>query len=225
MEGTRNLIESAKKGGHLERFVHFSSVAAIGAGFTPEEILNENSSYNISHLKLGYFDTKKEAEEIVKNSGLDVVILNPSTIYGPRDSTKKSRSTQLKVARGKFLFYTPGGASIVHIDDVIKATLKAYEKGQKKERYILSGDNLTIKTLFYKIAKLSSVSPPPLYLPSPLIKLMGMLGVLNKEVAIISTLYHFFDHSKAKRDLDFHPQPSDKALHDSLEWSKKQGLL
>ncbi len=225
VEGTYNLIEAVKKTTNLERFVHFSSVAAIGAGFHPSDILNENSSYNIGHLSLGYFDTKKKAEDLVRNSGLNAVILNPSTIYGPRDSTKQSRRIQLKVAQGRFLFYTPGGVSIVHIKDVIQATLKAFEKGVKGERYILSGDNLTIKELFKTIASLSSVSPPRLYLPKPILKLMGSIGLMNKEVATISTLYHFFDHSKAKKELSFLPQSSRKALQDSLEWSKKQGLL
>ena len=230
VQGTDHLLKASEDSGSVERFVHFSSVAAVGAGLKPSEILNEDSPYNVQRFHLGYFDTKKKAEDLVKASRLNAVILNPSTIYGPRDSQKPSRKTQLKVAQGKFPFYPPGGASVIHIKDVISATLTAFEKGANKERYILSGDNLTLKALFHTISELAGVSPPSIYLPGWVLKALGLLGdyglsPVNSETATISTLYHWFDSSKAQRELGLQITPSKKALQDSISWSQKQGLI
>ncbi|RYX78202.1 NAD-dependent epimerase/dehydratase family protein, partial [bacterium] len=81
VEGTRNVIDACEANG-VRKLVHLSSVVAIGAGFdkTP---LTETSPYNVAHLKLGYFDTKHDAElliqEAVRAGRVDAVMINPST--------------------------------------------------------------------------------------------------------------------------------------------------
>ena len=141
VEGTRNIVELCKNNPRIQRFIHMSSVVAVGASFdkTP---LNEDSPFNVEHLNLGYFETKRQAEDIVKaacsEGSLDAVIINPSTIYGPGDSVKGSRRVQLNVLKGRFPFYTSGGVSIVHIEDVIYCLVQAWKKGETGERYIVS---------------------------------------------------------------------------------------
>ena len=154
VQGTQNVIDACKKN-KIKELVYMSSVVAIGASFDPV-VLNENSEYTISDLNLGYFETKRAAEKLVveahKKGVIEAFILNPSTIYGPGDFKKSSRKAQLKVALGKFPVYTKGGVSVVSIHDVVEATLLVTEKGTPGERYILSGDNITIKQLFDLIA-------------------------------------------------------------------------
>ncbi|MCB0406605.1 MAG: NAD-dependent epimerase/dehydratase family protein, partial [Bdellovibrionales bacterium] len=151
IEGTRNVVSAVKKT-NAQRLVYMSSVVAIGASKDGSHPLDENSNYDIKNLNLGYFETKRIAEEIVLSAAhindIDAVALNPSTIYGAGDAKKGSRKTQLKVARGEFPFYTSGGVSIIAIEDVIAATLKAWDVGRSGERYILDGDNITIHELF-----------------------------------------------------------------------------
>lgn len=237
IKGTENIVEACIKN-HVTRLVHMSSVVAVGASFdgTP---LNEESPYNLEHLNLGYFETKRQAELIVKNAvknGLiDAVILNPSTIYGPGDAQKGSRSTQLKVARKKFPFYTSGGVSIVDIDDVTAALVNAWKIGRPGERYILSGENISIKSLFEMIATAAGVEPPKIYLPNPivhglgkvgdLLEKIGQKGPINSENAWTSTLYHWFDHSKATKELGFFPKPAQYSIARSVNWMKEHGLL
>ncbi len=126
VQGTANVVAVCRER-KIKRLVYLSSVVAIGAGFTTNEILNEDSKYNIADLNLGYFETKRRAEEIVKascaNGEIDAVILNPSTIYGPGDAKKGSRSMQVKVAKGQFPFYSNGGVSVVAVEDVIAGIL------------------------------------------------------------------------------------------------------
>lgn len=235
--GTRHVIEACRTG-RKPKLVYMSSVVAVGASFDGKP-LNEESPYNVSHLNLGYFETKKAAEDLVKDAcrkgQIEAVMLNPSTIYGAADAKKGSRKTQLKVAQGKFPFYTSGGVSIVSVHDVIEAILTAREKGRNGERYILSGENLTIKDTFARIAELGGAKPPGIYLPNLAVKAIGKMGdllenmgrkgPLNSENAWTAILHHWFDNSKAKAELNFNPRPAQAALKESVDWMKQQGLL
>lgn len=237
VQGTANVV-SAMKNASVHDLVYLSSVVAIGAGFSQHEVLNENSPYNIHHLNLGYFETKHEAEKIVKAATgheLRSVILNPSTIYGAGDAKKGSRKMQIKVARHELPFYTPGGVNVVAVEDVIDGLLAAWKKGRSGERYILAGDNLLIKDLFAQIAEAAGVPAPQIQMPSFLLHGLGFLGdqaahlglkaPFSGENAWTSTLFHWFDNSKAKAELGFQPRPSAEAIRQSVQWMREKGYL
>ena len=235
--GTRNVVE-AVQAGKRPKLVYMSSVVAVGASFAPGA-LNENSPYNLSHLDLGYFETKKAAEELVmqacRRGKIEASILNPSTIYGPADAKKGSRKTQLKVAQGRFPFYTSGGVSVVSVHDVVKAVLTARIKGRNGERYILSGENITIHDLFQRIASLAGVKAPRIFLTNSIVRAigksgdlletLGRKGPLNSENAWTAILFHWFDHSKATAELGYNPRPANAALKESVDWMKEKGML
>lgn len=237
VEGTRNVIDACELN-RVRKLVHLSSVVAIGASFDKIP-LNEESTYNVRHLHLGYFDTKHEAEllirEAVSAGRIDAVMLNPSTIYGPADAKKGSRGVQLKVARGKFPVYPPGGVSIVSVEDVVDAIMVVWEKGRQAERYIISGENLLLKDVFDQIANFAGVKPPKIPLPRPVIFGLGAVGdilekrgkkgPLNSETAWTSTLYHWFDNTKAKQELGLNPKPASYALEQSVRWMRDNKLL
>ncbi len=236
--GTCNVIYACKKN-QVAQLVYVSSVSAIGASFTESEILDETSPYNIRHLRLGYFDTKHVAENLVvratKRQDFKSVILNPATIYGAGDAKKGSRGTQLKVAKGKFPFYTAGGANVVAVEDVIDGIMSAWQVGRNGERYILSGDNILIKHLFERIAFYAGVKPPKIFLPNPALAALGKLGdqlikfglkaPINSETAWTARLYHWFTNEKAKLELGFKPRPSDTAIENSIRWCRDNGLI
>ena len=238
VQGTANVVEVCREC-HVRRLVHLSSVVAIGGSRSSSEILDEKSEFNVHDLNLGYFETKFAAEELVKKAvakgEIDAVILNPSTIYGPGDARKGSRKMMLKVAQGKFKFYTSGGVNVVAVQDVVKGILSAWKVGKKGERYILAGENILIKDLFRIIAEEAGVPAPAHHLPDQMLHLvgtigdvmekMGFKGPLSKENAYTATMYHWFDSSKAQKELDFHPRPAREAIHNSVQWIKEQGML
>lgn len=235
--GTKNIIESCIKN-KIRRLLHFSSVAAVGANDRPQP-LNENSKYDISKYNLGYFETKKKAEDLVfqsvKEDGLDAVIVNPSTIYGYADALKGSRKMQVKVAKGQFPFYPPGGVNVVAVEDVAQATFSAWKKGRTGERYILSGENLYIKDVFSIIAEESGVAAPRIGLSKNVLLTLGKLGdflekinlrgPINSENARTSVLFHWFDCSKAKKELDFNPRPAREAIKNSVQWMRENEII
>lgn len=236
--GTENIITACEQS-KVRRLVHMSSVVAIGASFDGKTPLNENSPYNVHHLNLGYFETKKKAEDAVKlatRAGrIEAVIVNPSTIYGPGDARKGSRGVQLKVARGKFPFYTSGGVNVVAVEDAVGCLVQAWKTGRNGERYIVAGENLLIRDLFGMIAAEAGVEPPKYLLPTPVVHLIGKVGdalekigkkgPINGENAWTSTLYHWFDASKARKELGLNPKPAREAIHSSIQWIKDNGLL
>ncbi|MES3036650.1 MAG: NAD-dependent epimerase/dehydratase family protein [Bdellovibrionota bacterium] len=238
VEGTKNVIDAVQACG-VKRLLHVSSVVAVGAGFKPTQILNENSPFNLSHLNLGYFETKRQAEELVvnavKNSQIDAVIVNPSTAYGAGDAKKGSRKTQLKVARGKFKVYPSGGVNIVAVEDVVDGMVAALKKGRSGERYILSNENLYLKQVFDIIAEEAGVEPPKIKIPDVVIHSLGQIGdamgslglpsSLSRENAWAATLFHWFDNTKAKNELGLTFLPARTALKRSVQWMKENGLL
>lgn len=239
VEGTRNFVDGLRKSQRLEKAFYMSSVAAIGASFQPTP-LNEDSQFRIGELDLGYFETKRRAEELVVNASqstrLPLYLANPSTIYGPGDFEKNSRSFQLKVAQGKILFYPPGGVNVVHIEDVTEAILKILEIGQPGRRYILSSENLTIKELFQTIAEIAGKKPPRVLLPQGLLKILGRTGDLINQInpattslsvenANTSCLFHWFDNLRARTELGVTFRPAKVAIQDSLDWAKAQRLI
>lgn len=240
VQGTQKIIDKIiNLMGKKPKLIHLSSVVAIGAGFTKSQVLNEDSKFNLKKYNLGYFETKRKAEELVflsaKEHGFFAAALNPSTIYGPRDMNKSSRKAQLSMAKGKLKFYPEGGVSVVHVNDVCKALLEAPDKCRNGERYILSGDNITIYELLSKIADLSGAKSPKYKISKPILLLLGRIGGLLGAVGLktglsleklrVVTMYHWFDSSKAQSELGFKPTPYEDCIKDSLNWAKKEELI
>ena len=237
VEGTANVIEACAEL-QVPQLLHLSSVVAIGAQTKPIA-MNEDFQYNISDLNLGYFETKRKAEQLVmaavKENKIRAVCVNPSTIYGFGDAKKGSRKSQVKVAQGKFPFYTGGGVNVVGVEDVINGILLALQKGRNGERYILASENMYIKDLFEQIAKYAGVKPPSIKMPNAALHAIGIIGDtmtamgfsagLSRENAYTATMFHWFDASKAKRELGFNPAPSTLAIEKSVRWMKDNNYI
>lgn len=239
VEGTRKVLEGIQAVKGLKpRLIYSSSVVAVGANKTSSGSLDEKSIYNIASYDFGYFETKREAEKLVKRfckNGGDAIILNPSTIYGPRDMLKGSRKFQLQMAKGKLSVCSNGGVSIVHVADVCDAFVKSTFMGKSGQRYILSGDNITIKDLLNEIADISEVERVKVVIPTFLVLTLGRISEFLEKIGLrtgvsfenlrVATMYHWFKNDKAQKHLDFKARPYKESLKDSLDWAKSKGML
>lgn len=241
VEGTQNIVQACLHA-RISKLVHMSSVAAIGAGFHSQQVLNETSPYNLAHLKLSYHDTKREAERVVlravREQNLAAVVVNPSVIYGAGDAIKGSREAQRKVAQGRLPIYPPGGANVVSVHEVVRATLEAERRGRVGERYILGGQNLSLKNMFDIIAQHAGVKAPRWGVPGWLLHALGRVGdrmearalksgrpktcFINSDRAWAATLFHYFDSSKAERELGLKIQSAQGPIAESLSWMQQQ---
>lgn len=236
--GTENVIDACLSY-QVQRLLHVSSVVAVGASFDGKQPLTEESPYNVGHLDMGYFESKHAAEvrvkQAVQDRKLSAVIVNPATTYGAGDALKGSRNIQIKVARGKLPFYTTGGVNVIPVENCIEGMMLAWQKGRIGERYLLSGENLTIQELFTLIAKAAGVPPPRYKMPETALHFLGRSAdFLNRlgfnisfsvENAWTASLFHWFDNSKAKRELGFRVGSTEDAIRASVGWMKTQGLI
>jgi dihydroflavonol-4-reductase len=238
VEGTRKVLSAAYRAG-IRRIVYTSSVATIGipADGTPGDEQTANSLENmIGHYKR----SKYLAEEVVREAareGLPVVIVSPSTPVGPGD-LKPTPTGQLVLdaAAGRMPAYVDTGLNIVHVDDVAAGHLLAYERGTPGERYILGGQDLSLREILEMIARLEGRKPPRVRLPYGLVlpiayvaegfaRITGRRGRITLEGVRMSRKKMFFSSAKAARELGYRWRPPVQAFEDAIRWFRANGLL
>src|SRR5713101_6355725 len=167
VEGTRAILEAARKS-RVRRVVYTSSVATMGftQNGTPAD---ENSPVSLDNMIGPYKRSKFMAEQVTveaARSGLDVVIVNPSTPVGERD-IKPTPSGRIVVdfLKKKFPAYVDTGLNLVDVRECARGHIAALEKGKNGERYILGGENLTLKQILDKLGAISGLPSPRVKLP------------------------------------------------------------
>ena len=168
VEGTRNIMEAARRAG-TGRVVYTSSVATIGlpADGTPgTEETPSTIADMIGHYKRSKFLAEEVAREAAR-SGMAVIIVNPSTPVGPGD-VKPTPTGQMVMdaAAGRMPAYVDTGLNIVHVDDVAAGHLLAFQRGRPGERYILGGQDMSLREILIEIpcspvANLRASACPP----------------------------------------------------------------
>ncbi len=238
VEGTRNILNAAQRSG-VRRIVYTSSVATIGipADGTPGDERSANSLQNmIGHYKR----SKYLAEEVVREAaqgGISVVIVSPSTPVGPGD-VKPTPTGQLVLdaAAGRMPAYVDTGLNIVHVDDVAAGHLLAYERGNSGERYILGGQDMSLREILAVIAALEGRRPPRVRLPYGMVlpiaylaegvsRISGRSGRITLEGVRMSRKKMFFSSAKAQRELGYRWRPPLQAFEDAIRWFRDNGLL
>ncbi|HMJ56647.1 MAG TPA: NAD-dependent epimerase/dehydratase family protein [Polyangiaceae bacterium] len=180
--GTRETLLAAKKRG-IEKIVVTSSTAAIGATSDPTE-MNESFTFNRED-SAPYIVAKRRGEQValeMADQGLPVVVVNPATILGPGDyKPTPSADLLLTFLRWSMPFgfpYTPGGFSVVDVDDVVGGHILAMQRGRVGQRYILGGTNTTVEDLFVTLAEITGLRGPGWKCPPGLVVLGGALSQL-----------------------------------------------
>jgi len=238
VEGTRNVLDAARRSG-VARIVYTSSVATVGLppDGTPG---NEDTPVNLSDMIGHYKRSKFLAEELVRElirAGAPVVIVNPSTPVGPGD-LKPTPTGQmvLDAAAGRSPAYVDTGLNIVHVDDVAAGHLQAFERGRIGERYILGGENMTLREILTQITRLAGRGPPRLRLPhaallpiayasEALARITGSATRVTVEAVRLARKHMYFSSAKAVRELGYSWRPPSVAFEDAIAWFRKEGFL
>ena len=223
--GTRNLLAAARAAG-LERVVHTSSTAAVGLSERPH-VLDEAAAFDRRFERIPYMWSKHLAELEVAaaiKSGLDVVMVNPSTIFGGGDVNKNTGQLIERLGAGGRQFAPPGGNAVVGVRDVVEGHLLAMEKGRSGRRYILTRENLTYSELFRRVAAaLGSqigVRTLPEWTRGPVTALTRLASwitpglSLTPQVVFFSYRYRYFDAARAHQELGWQATQS---LEDAVQ--------
>lgn len=229
IDGTANVVNMALEN-NVKRFVHISSVAAIGRTVTGETV-NEEKKWQAGKMHTTYAISKYHAELHVWRGaaeGLDMVIVNPSTVLGYGDWNMSSCAIFKSVYK-EFPWYTKGINGFVAVTDVAKATVLLMESNQSHERFIVNGDNWTFQQLFNTIADGFGKKHPHKE-ASPFIgkiawrmeKLKSMMSgkkpLLTRQSARVAQSVTYFDNSKILKALPgFSFTPLEKAIQKNCE--------
>jgi len=237
VEGTRAILEAARKNG-VRRVVYTSSVATIG--FTRNGYpANEDSPVSLADMIGHYKRSKFMAEQLALEagrSGLQVVVVNPTTPVGDQD-VKPTPTGRIVVdfLKRKFPAYVETGLNLVDVRECASGHVTALEKGKSGERYILGGENVTLKQILDKLAKITGLPSPILKLPYIFAYAAGIADEIvtgrlrgREPRATIDTVRMgakkmFASSDKAERDLGWKIVPVESALRRAVEWFRGNG--
>lgn len=241
-EGTGAVMRAALKAG-VEKVVYTSSVATLGVppGQDKQAPADETAPLTEQTAIGAYKRSKVIAERLVEamvaQQGLPAVIVNPSTPIGPRD-IKPTPTGRIIVdaATGKAPAFVDTGLNLAHVDDVAEGHLLALDKGRVGERYILGGQDVTLRQMFADIAQLAGRKPPTIELPRaplyPLARLFEAVAqVTGKEPQLtvdalnMSKRRMFFTSAKAERELGYRARPYQEAIADAMAWFGEHGYI
>ena len=237
VEGTRNILQAARDAG-VRRVIYTSSVATMGFG-NNGRLTDESSPVSLSNMIGDYKRSKFMAERLVieaGQAGQNVVMVNPTTPIGERD-IKPTPTGRIVVdfLRRKFPAYVDTGLNLVDVVDCAEGHLLAMEKAVPGERYILGGENLTLKQILDKLAVITGLPSPKVKLPYAVAYATGVVdtlvsGTIRKReprVTLDSVRMGrkkmFVTSSKAERELGWNPKPVDDALRRAVEWFQANG--
>jgi len=235
--GTKNLLEAAKRAG-VEQLIYTSTVATIAVDRPqlPNEFTDARLQEMVGHYKRSKWMAEREVLNAAKG-GLPVIVAMPTTPVGPWDwKPTPTGKIILDFLNGKMPGYVETGLNFVGVEECAAGHLLIAEKGKLGERYLLGGENLTLKAMLDMLAKITGLRAPALKIPHGLAlgvayantvfsRLLGREPGIPIEGVKIARHMMFVDCSRAKRELGFQAGPVAAALERAVRWYEANGYI
>jgi len=235
--GTKNLLDAAKRAG-VEQLIYTSTVATIAVDRPQHsnEFTDARLEEMVGHYKRSKWLAEKEALSAAKN-GLPVIVAMPTTPVGPWDwKPTPTGKIILDFLNGKMPGYVETGLNFVGVEDCAAGHLLIAEKGRVGERYLLGGQNLTLKQMLDALSKITGLPAPKLKIPHGLAlgvayastvfsRLLGREPGIPVEGVKIARHMMFVDCSRAQRELGFKAGPVAAALERAVRWYEANGYI
>jgi dihydroflavonol-4-reductase len=232
IRGTRNVLEGARSAG-VERVVYTSSTVTVGYARKPGQILDETS--NDLTPASAYHVAKWHAEKLVLDyslqTGLPVVVVNPSHIIGPLDYRGTPSTEPIRrCLTGGMLAAFPGGVTLVHAQDVARGHILAMRRGKAGERYILGGEAVQMAD-YLRISR-EVCGRPPIRVSLPrwaMLTAAAGFSVLTRLTRITVPLtftnarytvgrFAWYSSAKAERELSYSWRSARVAIQETADW-------
>jgi dihydroflavonol-4-reductase len=235
--GTKNLLDAAKRAG-VEQLIYTSTVATIAVDRPqlPNEFTGAKLEEMVGHYKRSKWLAEKEALSAAKD-GLPVIVAMPTTPVGPWDwKPTPTGKIILDFLNGKMPGYVETGLNFVGVEECAAGHLLIAAKGKVGERYLLGGENLTLKAMLDLLAKITGLSAPKLKIPHGLAlgvayastafsRLVGREPGIPVEGVKIARHMMFVDCARAQRELGFKAGPVAAALERAVRWYEANGYI
>ena len=237
VDGTQRLLALARELG-IAKVVYTSSVATMGFR-SDGTIVDEDSPVSldamIGHYKRSKYLAEQEAITAARG-GQHVMVLNPTTPIGAND-IKPTPTGQIIVdfLNRKFPAYVDTGLNLVDVSEVARMHVVALERGQPGERYILGGENLSLKQILDKMSAIAGLPSPTMQVPHALAmafalfdetitgRLRGKEPRATVEAVRMGKKKMFASSAKAERELGFQVLPVYGALRAAIDWFRAHG--
>ncbi len=237
VDGTRELLRMAREAG-VKRFVYTSSVATMRFR-TDGIVINEDTPVSLAdmvgHYKRSKFMAEQEAVAAAQN-GQQVIILNPTTPIGPNDA-KPTPTGRIFVdfLKSKFPAYVDTGLNLVDVAEVARAHVLALTKGQPGHRYILGGENLTLKQILDKMSAITGIPSPTVKIPFAVAatyaffeewitgRIRGKEPRATLEEVRMGRKKMYASSAHAEQELGFRIGPVYPAMRAAIEWFRAHG--
>jgi dihydroflavonol-4-reductase len=239
VEGTRELIKAAQACG-VRRVIYTSSVATMGFtknGTPCDEGSPVSLAAMIGHYKRSKFMAEQVAIEAAR-AGADVVMVNPTAPIGEQDiKPTPTGRVILDFLKRKFPAYVDTGLNLVDVAEVARGHVAAAEKARPGERYILGGENLTLKAILDKLAALTGLPSPTVKIPYAVALATGAVDTLFTGVLLrreprvtldtvrMGRKKMYASSAKAERELGWKVVPVEDALRRAVEWFRSHGYV
>ena len=238
VDGTRELLRMAREA-DVRRVVYTSSVATMHFR-TDGIVINEDTPVSIKdmvgHYKRSKFMAEQEAIKAAQG-GQQVMILNPTTPIGPNDA-KPTPTGRIFVdfLKGKFPAYMDTGLNLVDVAEVARTHVSALTVGTPGRRYILGGENLTLKQILDKMSAITGIPSPTVKIPFGVAatyaffeetitgRIRGKEPRATLEEVRMGRKKMFASSARAQQELDFRIVPVYPAMRAAIEWFRANGF-
>ncbi len=237
VDGTRDLLKLAREA-RVGRVVYTSSVATM-AFRTDGIVVNEDTPVTIADMVGHYKRSKFLAEQqaiAAARDGQQVIILNPTTPIGPNDA-KPTPTGRIFVdfLNRKFPAYVDTGLNLVDVEEIARTHVAALKVGKPGRRYILGGENLTLKQILDKMSAITGIPSPTTKIPFAIAatyaffeetitgKIRGKEPRATLEEVRMGRKKMFASSARAQQELDFRIVPVYPAMRAAIEWFRAHG--
>jgi dihydroflavonol-4-reductase len=238
VDGTRDVLRAAAEAG-ATRVVYTSSVAVLGLRATGDPADEETPvafADMIGPYKQSKFRAEAEVRRLVADEGIPVVIVNPSMPVGPGDVKPTPTGRMIvEAASGRVPAYVDSGLNVVHVDDVATGHLLAFERGEVGERYVIGGEDMSLRDILCFVTAAAGRQPPRLRLPHGAVLPVAyaaeawsrLIGGREPFVTVdgvrMARKRMYYSSAKARRTLGYNPGPALGALSDAVAWFRENG--
>lgn len=234
VKGTLNILEAAVEC-NVKRVV-FTSTAGTMTSSSVSGPAGESSSPDL-HFSTQYEKTKLEAEGLAIEfckKGLEVVIVNPTRVYGPGKNSESNSMTKLirLYLKGLWRIIPGDGEAIgnyVFIDDVVSGHILASSFGKPGEKYILGGSNLSFNELFRIIGESSGAARRMIKVPGAILRqVIYIMSLITRITGVppLITMDWFekymkdaiLSSDKAIQELGYSITPASEGISKTIGW-------
>lgn len=243
VQGTRHVLDAAREVG-CERVVYTSSTATLSPPWRPRDADGDATTDEDAVLDLrrflGPYKTSKAMAEMVAlraaARGLPLMIVHPTTVLGPGDRRPTPTGTIIvHFLERRMKIFVDMPQNLVDVDDVALGHVLVLERAEPGSRYVLGGENLTMREIVALLSELTGLAAPRLAVPSRLLRVVGRVNewvsdhVTHRPPLVpVEALLHADDSrpvsiERARRDLGFAPRPARAVLERAVRWFVSQG--